>query len=683
MSFSLSCRWLLFVLYLSLWTMAVSQTVTGIQTDRFGVFGGASLNGTVTLSSAAPVNGIQVNLSSNSSAATVPSSVFVPHGATTASFVVGTTRVTATTTATLQATLGSSVATANLTILLFPPPSDLTLTAYSDTAMDVTWTPTLTVTGFDIRYRIVDHADWQTQSVGYVSSLRVTGLTPRSAYEFQIRSTAVGASSDWSASIVGKTQPSILPLVPPALTVDDNDGDALLSWTEAGPGVTYVVQRALVANGEYAVLAQTQGTMFTDESAPRSGPVFYIVTCSSPPDSVQSNVVQISLSERDGGLPVTRPLITSSGTVYGATLVGGSHATGTLYRLDADDTVHTVYSFDALTADGTNVSGIGPDVASLVEMNGKIWGSTHQGGPGHAGTGFFWGANSGADFSLFPASTPLVATSNSVLGIVPNGGSYWQGLLFGAAAPQSNDIDGWFAFYSNFPDLDSFNTNTIVAEATHGMTWDLPGRYLYGASNLGGANGFGGVFRFDPQNNTLASMCSFPNIDNPQIPAVMGDIGLVAAGSVLLGASSEGGLSATGTVFIYDPAGLAFSVVLSFPAMDDAGKNTIGAHPNPDLVRPTLVSTLGSTLVYGTTRYGGQYGFGTVFSVDASGVVNVIYSFDGANGGHPMCGLVMGADGSLRGTTRDGGFFGAGVLFRITPAGVYTVVHSFRGGLKK
>ena len=69
------------------------------------VTGGANSTGTVTLSAAAPAGGAVVTLtSSNTNAATVPASVTVAAGATTATFAITTKAVTAGTVATITAT---------------------------------------------------------------------------------------------------------------------------------------------------------------------------------------------------------------------------------------------------------------------------------------------------------------------------------------------------------------------------------------------------------------------------------------------------------------------------------------------------------------------------------------------------------------------------------------------------
>src|SRR5204862_244727 len=82
----------------------------------------SSSTGTVTLSAAAPSGGAAVSLSDNSTATTVPASVTVPAGATSATFTVTTTSVTASTSATTSAVFGGVTRTAVLTVNPSAPP---------------------------------------------------------------------------------------------------------------------------------------------------------------------------------------------------------------------------------------------------------------------------------------------------------------------------------------------------------------------------------------------------------------------------------------------------------------------------------------------------------------------------------------------------------------------------------
>ena len=94
-------------------------TVSSLTLDPAGVVGGLqSSTGTVTLSGPAPAGGAQVALSSDNSAARVPSSVTVPAGATTATFTVNTSSVLLSTSAKISASYNSTIRTASLAILL-------------------------------------------------------------------------------------------------------------------------------------------------------------------------------------------------------------------------------------------------------------------------------------------------------------------------------------------------------------------------------------------------------------------------------------------------------------------------------------------------------------------------------------------------------------------------------------
>lgn len=83
---------------------------------------------------------------------------------------------------------------------------------------------------------------------------------------------------------------------------------------------------------------------------------------------------------------------------------------------------------------------------------------------------------------------------------------------------------------------------------------------------------------------------------------------------------------------------------------------------------------------YGTTYTGGPSGGGTVFRLTPTGVVTTLHNFEGPEGAQPYDGvLVQSADGDLYGTTYFGGAFGYGVAYKITLSGTYTKLHDFNG----
>ncbi len=91
--------------------------------------------------------------------------------------------------------------------------------------------------------------------------------------------------------------------------------------------------------------------------------------------------------------------------------------------------------------------------------------------------------------------------------------------------------------------------------------------------------------------------------------------------------------------------------------------------------------------LYGTTRYGGANGQGTVFELtNSNGVWNetILYSFaGGSDGASPAASVVFDPAGNLYGTTRLGGPDNAGTVFKLSSSnGAWkeSVLYSFTGG---
>ena len=65
---------------------------------------------------------------------------------------------------------------------------------------------------------------------------------------------------------------------------------------------------------------------------------------------------------------------------------------------------------------------------------------------------------------------------------------------------------------------------------------------------------------------------------------------------------------------------------------------------------------------YGTTSAGGLFDKGTLFRMDATGVVTSLHSFSGSADGARPFGLVRASDGRFYGMTSEGGAFGFGTV---------------------
>jgi uncharacterized repeat protein (TIGR03803 family) len=200
---------------------------------------------------------------------------------------------------------------------------------------------------------------------------------------------------------------------------------------------------------------------------------------------------------------------------------------------------------------------------------------------------------------------------------------------------------------------------------------------LYGTTVYGGeysADEGGTVFKLDPTGKETI-LHSFPAFEGDGVQPYVG-LRRDKEGN-LYGTTNGGGSSTNcdpgvgcGTVFKIDPTGVE-AVLHSFTSNPDGG------FPINRLTRD------GAGNLYGTTGYGGAYGDGTVFKLDATYTETVLNSFTGSRGGSgldPEAGLVLDTEGNMYGSTCYGGAYDSGTVFKLDTAGKETVLHSFGGG---
>lgn len=133
---------------------------------------------------------------------------------------------------------------------------------------------------------------------------------------------------------------------------------------------------------------------------------------------------------------------------------------------------------------------------------------------------------------------------------------------------------------------------------------------------------------------------------------------LQTSNGTFYGETSFGGTYDLGTVFTMDGSGSVL-ILHSFDGAD--GKTPIGG----------LTLATGDTY-YGTTFFGGASNKGTVFKIDSSGALTSLHSFGAGEGTHPSSGLVHAFDGFFYGTTSHGGPANAGSIFRVDGGGTET-----------
>ncbi len=200
---------------------------------------------------------------------------------------------------------------------------------------------------------------------------------------------------------------------------------------------------------------------------------------------------------------------------------------------------------------------------------------------------------------------------------------------------------------------------------------------FYGIASSGGTASLGALYRISPT-GVFAIVHSFSAAEGSafQSPPILGPDGNLWSTS----GGGPGGCGPSGTQcgFVYKItlAGVLTNVY-QFTGGADGG---YGAVDGGNYLGGLTLGTDGN--FYGLTLNGsGPAPKGTIFKVTPTGALTTLHTFTGVDGDLPQAALVQGPDGNFYGTTKDGGAGGAndGVVFSISPSGSYSVLHSFAG----
>ena len=211
---------------------------------------------------------------------------------------------------------------------------------------------------------------------------------------------------------------------------------------------------------------------------------------------------------------------------------------------------------------------------------------------------------------------------------------------------------------------------------------------LYGTTLMGGAAGFGTVFRLDSAFNEKV-LYSFGSVreDGVFSDGEYPKAGVIRdAGGSLYGTNSEGGVYDQGTLYKLDSAN-HYTVLYNFCSGVGAnGENCVdGIGPRAGVIQDQDARGI----LYGTTEYGGTASdAGTIFKWDnTTKTETVLYSFcsvggnECTDGAAPQAGLIQDAEGNLYGTTALAGGSGTGLggtIFKWDKnAQTLTVLYSF------
>ncbi len=304
----------------------------------------------------------------------------------------------------------------------------------------------------------------------------------------------------------------------------------------------------------------------------------------------------------DGSYPNAGLLQASDGNFYGTTSDGGAHGTGgTVFKITPSGALTTLYSFCSAQ---NCTDGARPNTSLIEGIDGNFYGTTASGGQGNYGT----------VFQLSPSGTlrtvyQFCSQSSCTDGIYPEGllqtsdGTLYGTTLYGG---NTTTVGTVFKLTTSgaLTTLWSFcpqSHRTDGEQPLAGLALGSDGLF-YGTTSLGGANGFGTVFKIS-STGTFTLLHGFQQGTDgspsygPLVQAVDGNY---------YGSTRMGGAHAGGTLFEVTPGG-ALTTLYDFcsgSSCSDGGQPLAG-----------LKYARGN--FYGTTSTGGTGNHRTVFSFPA------------------------------------------------------------------
>jgi uncharacterized repeat protein (TIGR03803 family) len=339
----------------------------------------------------------------------------------------------------------------------------------------------------------------------------------------------------------------------------------------------------------------------------------------------------------DGSEPSAALTRGTDGNFYGTTFYGGSNHLGLVFKITPSGVLTPLHSFSF---------GIWPAAGLAQGADGKFYGTTLSGGPALTNGTVFQISSNGAFNSLYSFTNGIDGAA-PYAGLAQAGGMFYGTTLAGGSAGEGTVFQ-----------ITSGGALTPLYSFTNGMDGAQPyGTLLlggdgnfYGTAFLGGAKGYGTVFKITPA-GALTPLYSFTNgVDgaNPEGALTQG-----ADGS-LYGTTSADDVGGNGSVFKITTNGV-FTTLYSFTGGIDGGSPGAG------------LATGGDGNFYGTTYSGGNGGNGGIFRITPQGALTPLYLFTGGtDGSSPSAALTLGLDGSFYGTTQSGGdAAGDGVVFKL------------------
>ena len=360
----------------------------------------------------------------------------------------------------------------------------------------------------------------------------------------------------------------------------------------------------------------------------------------------------------DGAQPYAS-LINVNGTLYGTTAAGGVNNAGTVFSVTTSGKERVLYAFLG-GSDGASPS------AGLTNVNGTLYGTTQLGGSSGLGTVF--------SVSLNGVEKVLHSFGGSGDGAVPYAGlTKVRGLLYGTTSAGG--------YYGGGTVFSVTTTGTEKVLHSFGRSDDGRSPYasliyvngtLYGTTYYGSSTIYfdGGTVFSMTTTGTEKILYSFLGGNSGPFGGEYPYANLINVNGTLYGTATDLYGDGLGAVFSVTTSG-SERVLYRFCLRSTCSD---GKYPFAGLVK--VGGKLYGTTIRGGAYCGGGHNCGTVFSVTLDGTEEVLHSFGlGSDGEEPYASLIN-VHGTLYGTTTAGGtgspcrhtgFNGCGTVFALTP----------------
>ena len=202
-------------------------------------------------------------------------------------------------------------------------------------------------------------------------------------------------------------------------------------------------------------------------------------------------------NETDGSGSSAALIQATDGNLYGTTSSGGALGSGSVFRIDLSGNFTSLHSFGV-------IGGGGQPLGSLIQAtDGFFYGTTHDGGDNTLGTVYRMDANgdvttiysfNGTD-GAYPSAALMEASDGNLYGTASEGGESWGGGMPTFGTVFRVDPSGTVTRLHSFSGTDGFLPRAALVETPDG--------YLYGTTESGGPDfggplvGSGVVFRLD------------------------------------------------------------------------------------------------------------------------------------------------------------------------------------------